>query len=137
MPHKPEDKDEAAALRRVVGARIRHAREALGWSQEKLAEEVGVGVEMMGRYERASKFPSHLTLVRLARVLRVSTDVLLGVVSPSGLAVTVARSAAAQALDRTYDRLTASQQDAVTLVIRELTAPGGYARTKTRGRLER
>jgi hypothetical protein len=34
-------------------------------------------------------------------------------------------------------RRTASQQDAVTLVIRELTAPGGYARTKTRGRLER
>ena len=50
---------------------------------------------------------------------------------------TVAPSVAAKDLDRAYDRLTASQQDAVTLVIRELTAPYGHARTKTRGLLER
>jgi transcriptional regulator with XRE-family HTH domain len=70
MPVKPEDRGEAAKLRRVLGARVREAREALGWSQETLAEEVGVGVETLGRYERASKFPSHVTLVRLAYVRR-------------------------------------------------------------------
>lgn len=126
MPHKPEDKAEAAALRRVIGTRIRQAREALGWSQEKLAEEVGVGVEMMGRYERATKFPSHLTLVRLARALRVSTDALLGLVRSSD-----ARSdAETTELEAAVARLTASQQDSVVHMLRELTMPFGRARTR-------
>jgi transcriptional regulator with XRE-family HTH domain len=70
MPHKPEDKEEADALRCALGKRVRAAREARGWSQDALAEEIGVGGVMLGRYERGEKFPSHLTLIRLAQTLR-------------------------------------------------------------------
>jgi transcriptional regulator with XRE-family HTH domain len=131
MPVKPEDRGEAAKLRRVLGARVREAREALGWSQEKLAEEVGVGVETLGRYERASKFPSHVTLVRLARVLRRSTDTLLGLTANS------AAQAERSDLDEVLTRLTASQQAAVVHVIRELTVPYGNARGRTSGTVRR
>jgi transcriptional regulator with XRE-family HTH domain len=125
MPVKPEDKADAAKLRRVLGARIREAREELGWSQERLAEEIGVGVEMLGRYERAAKFPSPVSLVRLSRVLRVSIDVLLGLAPSSG-----SRKPQGSALERMVSRLTSSQQAAVVLVLRELTVPYGKARSR-------
>jgi transcriptional regulator with XRE-family HTH domain len=127
MPVKPEDKADAAKLRRVLGARIREARDALGWSQERLAEEIGVGVEMLGRYERATKFPSPISLVRLSRALRVSVDVLLGLVPSSG-----SRKPSGTALEQMVSRLTSSQQAAVVLVLRELTLPYRKARSRRR-----
>jgi transcriptional regulator with XRE-family HTH domain len=118
MPYKPDDKAEAEQLRRELGRRVRAAREAHGWSQEELAETIGVGAEMLSRYERGVKFPSHVTLVRLARALGSSTDALLGldrgyyVEAPSGDLV------------RVVAKLNPTQQVAVASMIRELVSPG-------------
>ncbi len=122
MPYKPDDKAEAEQLRRELGRRVRAGREARGWSQEDLAATVGVGAEMLSRYERGVKFPSHVTLVRLAKALGCSTDALLGVSAgryvetPSGDLVRVAA------------QLNPTQQVAVASMIRELVSSGYRAR---------
>ncbi len=121
MPYKTNDKAEADALRRVLGRRIRDGREARGWSQEWVAEQVGVGAEMLSRYERGVLFPSHLTLLRLARTLGTTTDALYGVDAAS-------RVAAEDALLRDFARLDAAQRGAVDLIVRDLAAPGLAAR---------
>jgi transcriptional regulator with XRE-family HTH domain len=121
MPYKTNDKAEADALRRVLGRRIRDGREARGWSQEWVAEQVGVGSEMLSRYERGVLFPSHLTLLRLARTLGTTTDALYGVDAAS-------RIAAEDALLRDFARLDAAQRGAVDLIVRDLAAPGLAAR---------
>jgi len=126
MPHKPEDRVEAAALRQAMGKRIRTAREALGWSQERLAEAISVGPDMLGRYERGAKFPSHLSLVRLSDVLGVSVDALLGRRGSEKLARPSVR--ADDALSETLGKLTPRQRDAVVQVVRELTTRSGRAR---------
>jgi transcriptional regulator with XRE-family HTH domain len=79
MPHQPKDKAAAEQLRKIVGRGVRTARERLGWSQERLAEVVGVGAEMLGRYERGLQFPSHVTFLRLTATLGVSADALYGI----------------------------------------------------------
>ena len=43
------------------------------------AETIGVGAEILSRHGRGVTFPSHVTLVRLAKALGSSTDALLGV----------------------------------------------------------
>jgi transcriptional regulator with XRE-family HTH domain len=121
MPYKTNDKAEADALRRVVGRNIRAGREARGWSQEWVAEQVGVGSEMLSRYERGVLFPSHLTLLRLARTLGTTTDALFGVDAAS-------RVAAEDALLRDFARLDAAQRGAVDLIVRDLASPGLAAR---------
>lgn len=117
MPYKPQDRDEAALLRRAIGKRIRESRTSLGWSQEALAESVGVGAEMLGRYERGLKFPSHVTLMRLAEVLRLTIDDLFG------LAPAEKRQGTKAELYRMLDGLSSPQRHAVALMIRELTTP--------------
>jgi transcriptional regulator with XRE-family HTH domain len=126
MPYKTNDKAEAEALRRVVGRNIRAGREAQGWSQEWVAEQVGVGSEMLSRYERGVLFPSHLTLLRLARKLGTTTDALFGVDAAS-------RAAAEQAHLRDLARLSAAQREAVDLILRDLASPGYAARRSLGG----
>ena len=116
MPYKPDDREEAERLRQELGRRVRAGREAHGWSQEELAEQVGVGSEMLSRYERGVKFPSHVTLVRLSQVLGCSTDSLLG------LAVTPYVDASGGVLTRAVAQLNPSQQAAVASLIRELVS---------------
>jgi transcriptional regulator with XRE-family HTH domain len=117
MPHKPEDKEEADALRCALGKRVRAAREARGWSQDTLAEEIGVGGVMLGRYERGEKFPSHLTLVRLAQTLRTTTDALLGLPAPRR-----ERAMDDAELLRALRRLSDAQREAVVAIVGGLAA---------------
>ena len=121
MPYKRDDEHAAAELRRHIGAVVRAERETLGWSQERLAEAVGVGAEMLGRYERGAKFPSHLTLVRLAHVLGVTTDALLGV-SPGRDAPNAEAAGPSGEIARRLPALSEPQLRAVQLVVRELVA---------------
>jgi transcriptional regulator with XRE-family HTH domain len=124
MPYKPDDKEEAELLRRELGRRVRAGREAHGWSQEELAETIGVGAEMLSRYERGVKFPSHVTLVRLAKALGTTADALLGLdagyygEAPSGDLV------------RVVAKLSPTQQVAVASMIRELVSPSTRARKR-------
>jgi transcriptional regulator with XRE-family HTH domain len=68
----------------TFGERLRELRIARGFSQSDLAEAVlGKAVRNgeISKWEAGKNEPSHAYLVRLAQVLRVSVDTLLGVVS--------------------------------------------------------
>lgn len=54
-------------------------RQALGYSQSKLAELVGVGQDTISDYELGKTPIPSLTLIELSRVLKVSCDYILGV----------------------------------------------------------
>ena len=60
-----------------IGNRITERRKGLGWTQEELAEIVGVDKQHISRIERGSRACSIDLLVILASTLHVSTDYLL------------------------------------------------------------
>ena len=62
----------------VTGLRIKYRREALGYSQNELADLVHGTQKQIWRYESGNGFPSVESLVALAKVLNTSTDWLLG-----------------------------------------------------------
>jgi transcriptional regulator with XRE-family HTH domain len=62
----------------VIGRAMRQARHALGLTQEQVAEKLELSVEFCSRIERGVSLPSLKTFVRLAEVLRVDVNVLLG-----------------------------------------------------------
>ncbi len=61
------------------GVRLATLRRARGLSQEELAAQAGVSRRVIAYYEVESAQPPGALLVALARVLRCSTDALLGV----------------------------------------------------------
>ena len=60
-----------------LGKRVRARRTALNWTQEHLAQEIGVSTSFIGHIERGSRKASIDTLVQLANAMQVSTDELL------------------------------------------------------------
>ena len=62
----------------VIGRAGRQARHALGLTQEQVAEKLGVSVEFCSRIERGVALPSLEMFVRLAAVLQVDGNTLLG-----------------------------------------------------------
>ena len=62
----------------LVGKRIRKAREAAGFTQEKLAEMVGVSRTAVVRWESGEVDPTIDHLVKITELLDVSADFLLG-----------------------------------------------------------
>lgn len=71
-------KDLHAPEKGSFGDRLRRIRQARGFSQEQLGREVGISQRMMAYYENhAEKAPAH-HLMRLADILRVSIDELVG-----------------------------------------------------------
>lgn len=70
------------------GQRIRGLREALGYTQDDLAEKINVAVLQINRYENDKTKPNGEVIARLAQALYTTTDYLLGLTdepSPSGL----------------------------------------------------
>jgi len=74
--------DDIELVKRI-GVEIRSRRRALGWSQEKLAEEVNLNPKYLSEIERFLSNPSATTLVRIAVALKVTPNDLLGF-GPSG-----------------------------------------------------
>ncbi len=69
-------------MSKELGKRIRAAREELHMSQAALAELIGAGNQStVAGWERGRTEPDGETLARLAVILKVSTDHLLGVQS--------------------------------------------------------
>ncbi|NLO85208.1 MAG: helix-turn-helix transcriptional regulator [Clostridiales bacterium] len=69
-----------------LGRRIRKQRTSLGWTQEALAEKIGVSTSFVGHVERGSRKASLETIVALSNSLGVSLDYLLaGSLNNSGL----------------------------------------------------
>jgi transcriptional regulator with XRE-family HTH domain len=69
-------------LARRLGANIALRRRARKWSQEELAERLGVASETVSRFERGATLPSLLTLQRIGQVLRAPITDLLADASP-------------------------------------------------------
>jgi transcriptional regulator with XRE-family HTH domain len=72
----------------VIGRAARQARQALGLTHEQVAEKLGVSVEIYARMERGIVCPSLKTFVRLAQVLRVDGNTLLGFEPANAAALT-------------------------------------------------
>jgi len=63
---------------KTIGERLRDIRRRRGFTQGELAEKLGLNQPLVSQYERG-EIRMHATLVAaLAKVLRVSTDELLG-----------------------------------------------------------
>jgi len=62
----------------MIGARLKLARKAAGFSLRKLADRVSVSAQAIGKYERDQSMPGSGVLVELAEYLGVSIDYLLG-----------------------------------------------------------
>src|SRR5947209_15392380 len=58
----------------VPNERLRHARSLQGWSQAKLAEEVGTSFEIVSRWERGITIPSSYFRVRLCVALGTTAE---------------------------------------------------------------
>lgn len=62
----------------TIGTRIRRLREERCWSQEQLAQEIGIAREALSAVENAKRDIKAAELGKIADVLGVSTDQLLG-----------------------------------------------------------
>ena len=60
-----------------IGKRIQNRRKQLGFTQEHLADEMNVSVQMVSNLERGNKSIRIDNLIRLCQILDVSTDYIL------------------------------------------------------------
>jgi transcriptional regulator with XRE-family HTH domain len=60
------------------GRRVRRLREQLGFSQEELADRVGIHRTYVGGIERGERNPTLGTIYRIARGLKIEPSRLLG-----------------------------------------------------------
>lgn len=63
----------------ILGARLRFARENAGLTQKELSDRLNIHPRNYSRYESGVSFPSGDVLVRLCKVLNVTSDFLLGI----------------------------------------------------------
>ena len=66
-----------ADLKDIVATNVRHLRNERGWTQEDLAERVGLSARYLGQIERAQASMSVTVLGRLADALQVDPRELL------------------------------------------------------------
>lgn len=63
--------------KKELGQKIREARVAKGYTQEKLAEKADIGIMYMGEIERGVKLPSMKVFIRIIEALDISADYVL------------------------------------------------------------
>ena len=107
-----EKKKGTNALAKRLGRKIATRRKALGWTQDALAERVGVDAETISRFERGAHLPSLPTLEKLAVALRVETGELLS-------KNTATRADEAVTLSAWMEGLSAGDRQFVLVVARE------------------
>lgn len=61
-----------------IGARIKELRVKRGFTQDEIAEQLGMNRANFSNYERDVATPPAETLMRIADILKTSTDYLLG-----------------------------------------------------------
>lgn len=74
---------DPSRLAKLLGKRIAQRRKELQWTQEQLAERVGVDAETISRFERGVNLPSLPTLDGLAEALNVEVGDLLARPTPA------------------------------------------------------
>lgn len=67
------------------GKRLVKLRKAAGYTQVELAKEIEVSQRMVSYYESQSEYPPSALLPKLAKVLGVTSDELLGIKEPKKL----------------------------------------------------
>ncbi len=71
--------------RKALGRRIREARTALGLTQPRLAERLGVSLTTIERHEAGARCPSLALVFELSRLIGTSLDDLCGTApTPTG-----------------------------------------------------
>ncbi len=68
----------------TFGERLARLRQAAGYSQRDLATEIGISNRMIAYYEKETEYPPTHLLPLLAKVLRVTSDQLLGLEKEKG-----------------------------------------------------
>ena len=72
----------------LLAEKILELRKQNGWSQEELAEKVGVSRQSISKWESAQSVPDLDKILVLSRIFGVSTDYLLGVKATSTIDIT-------------------------------------------------
>ncbi len=75
--YQPRVETVALSGRQAIGARIRRLRESAGLTQQRLAEQAGIGRATLVRLEKGEYSPRYETLVALARALGKPSEQLL------------------------------------------------------------
>ena len=113
----PKQRDQE--LLRRVGQRVGKARKARGWTQEQLAEAIGIEPVTLSRWETGGRALSLSTLAAISAALEVGLGDLLDV----GRAVPAPELSPEEAeLFRLYRGLPASKQDIILRLARDLAS---------------
>ncbi len=75
-------RDPVGAGNGKFGERLGKLRREAGYSQQELADELGVSRRMIAYYEKETAHPPSSFLVPLAKLLNVSADEILGIKPP-------------------------------------------------------
>lgn len=65
-----------------IGKRLTQARQKAGYSQEILAEKAGCSVITISRWENGHTAMNVVDIIKVAQILEVSADYLLGIAKP-------------------------------------------------------
>ena len=95
--------DDEIPLRKPVGRRIKRLRKQHAWSQKELAEKVGIGFQLLNKYESGHHIPPADKLVGLAKSLDTTVDYLL-TGNPSTLIDKIVRKTAEAWVETRYGR---------------------------------
>jgi transcriptional regulator with XRE-family HTH domain len=104
---------------RAIGARMKAVRESGGWTQEQLAEAIGVTPHTISQYERGEQSPRLTTLLRMAGTLQVRPGALIDVDLPSPIAAPPPEAADLLTL---YRALSESDRALVTRIVRDVAS---------------
>jgi transcriptional regulator with XRE-family HTH domain len=80
----PKRKMQLKEKGETFGERLARLRQAAGYSQRDLATEIGISNRMIAYYEKETEYPPTHLLPLLAKVLRVTSDQLLGLEKEKG-----------------------------------------------------
>jgi len=109
----PARKDSNRAIDEQIGANVRKLRHALGMSQQRLAELLGMTFQQVQKYEKGSNRIAGSTLFRIAQVMNLPVGALFADIP-----------GAASAEDQSgFDRLaTAAERDRLRDIIASASA---------------
>jgi transcriptional regulator with XRE-family HTH domain len=73
----------------AFGKRLKELRTKRGWSQQQLADRIGMGVAQINRYERGRSQPTLEAIQKLTTAFRISADELLFDKGTAGAAASI------------------------------------------------
>jgi transcriptional regulator with XRE-family HTH domain len=108
----------------TLGERIRELRLKRGWTQQQLAERVGIQQKQISSYERGANVPSGQTFIALAEAFGVSLDYLAQISPHSSAQAAIADLdllEKVQRVDRLDEHERALVKDVMDLVVLKST----------------